>query len=278
MTRARAERRARRQTSLGPDLGDRAGADNKIADTIEANWRRSRSPRPGRTASQSGRAWRPTCRWRSTTSATSRGRSGPRRAACPKSRPHHRLPLPRAARRRRETIPRNFPILMATWKLAPALAGATARPSSWPSRRVVAAQGDPAHRRPAPGGRGQRGQRLRRRGGQAAGVVERIAKIAFTGETTTGPLIMQYASQNLIPAMLELGGRARTSSSRMSGRRMTTSTTSPRGFHHVRPQPGRGLTCRSGRWSSSRSTSGSWLTRSPGRRPSSRGIRSTSTR
>ena len=36
----------------------------------------------------------------------------------------------------------------------------------------------------------------------------RIAKIAFTGETTTGRLISQYASQNLIPATLELGGKS----------------------------------------------------------------------
>jgi aldehyde dehydrogenase len=41
----------------------------------------------------------------------------------------------------------------------------------------------------------------------------RIAKIAFTGETTTGRLIMQYASQNLIPVTLELGGKSPTSSS-----------------------------------------------------------------
>src|SRR5256885_14219938 len=36
----------------------------------------------------------------------------------------------------------------------------------------------------------------------------RIAKIAFTGETSTGRLIMQYASQNLIPVTLELGGKS----------------------------------------------------------------------
>ena len=35
----------------------------------------------------------------------------------------------------------------------------------------------------------------------------RIAKIAFTGETTTGRLIMQYASANIIPCTLELGGK-----------------------------------------------------------------------
>jgi aldehyde dehydrogenase len=36
----------------------------------------------------------------------------------------------------------------------------------------------------------------------------RVAKIAFTGETTTGRLIMQYASENLIPVTLELGGKS----------------------------------------------------------------------
>ena len=36
----------------------------------------------------------------------------------------------------------------------------------------------------------------------------RISKIAFTGETTTGRLIMQYASQNIIPVTLELGGKS----------------------------------------------------------------------
>jgi aldehyde dehydrogenase len=66
-----------------------------------------------------------------------------------------------------------------------------------------------AHRRPAAAGRAQHRQRLRRRGRQAARVSSpRIAKIAFTGETTTGRLIMQYASQNLIPVTLELGGKS----------------------------------------------------------------------
>jgi aldehyde dehydrogenase len=37
---------------------------------------------------------------------------------------------------------------------------------------------------------------------------KRIAKVAFTGETTTGRLIMQYASENLIPVTLELGGKS----------------------------------------------------------------------
>ena len=45
-------------------------------------------------------------------------------------------------------------------------------------------------------------------GRQAAGVEQPDCQIAFTGETTTGRLIMQYASQNLIPVTLELGGKS----------------------------------------------------------------------
>ena len=45
-------------------------------------------------------------------------------------------------------------------------------------------------------------------GGQAAGFEFAGEKVAFTGETTTGRLIMQYASQNLIPVTLELGGKS----------------------------------------------------------------------
>ena len=56
---------------------------------------------------------------------------------------------------------------------------------------------------------------------------KRIAKIAFTGETTTGRLIMQYASQNIIPVTLELGGKSPTSSSTTSPPRTTISSTRP---------------------------------------------------
>ena len=44
--------------------------------------------------------------------------------------------------------------------------------------------------------------------GKPLATSERVAKVAFTGETTTGRLIMQYASQNLIPVTLELGGKS----------------------------------------------------------------------
>ena len=37
---------------------------------------------------------------------------------------------------------------------------------------------------------------------------KRVAKVAFTGETSTGRLIMQYAAQNIIPITLELGGKS----------------------------------------------------------------------
>ena len=126
-----------------------------------------------------------------------------------------------------QIIPWNFPILMATWKLAPALAAgncvvlkpAEQTPASHPGA-------DGADRRPAARRRAQHRQRLRRRGRQAAGLQPRIAKIAFTGETTTGRLIMQYASQNLIPVTLELGGKSPEHLlRRRHGRQTTTSST-----------------------------------------------------
>ena len=98
---------------------------------------------------------------------------------------------------------------MAAWKLAPALAAGNCvvlKPAEQTPASILALDG--TDRRPAAAGRAQHRQRLRPRGRQAAGLVPRIAKIAFTGETTTGRLIMQYASQNLIPVTLELGGKS----------------------------------------------------------------------
>ena len=70
----------------------------------------------------------------------------------------------------------------------------------------------------------------------------RIAKVAFTGETTTGRLIMQYASENLIPVTLELGGKSPNIffADVMDGRRRLLRQ-GARGLRDVRPQPGRGL-------------------------------------
>ena len=108
-----------------------------------------------------------------------------------------------------QIIPWNFPILMATWKLAPALAAGNAvvlkpaeqTPASihyWMS--LVADLLPPGVLNIVNGFGAEAGKPL------AASA--RVAKVAFTGETTTGRLIMQYASENLKPVTLELGGKS----------------------------------------------------------------------
>jgi aldehyde dehydrogenase len=108
-----------------------------------------------------------------------------------------------------QIIPWNFPILMAVWKLAPALAAGNC---------VVL---KPAEQTPAsilvllelvgdllPPGVLNVVNGFGLEAGKPLASSRRIAKIAFTGETTTGRLIMQYAAQNLIPVTLELGGKS----------------------------------------------------------------------
>ena len=108
-----------------------------------------------------------------------------------------------------QIIPWNFPLLMAAWKLAPALAAGNC---------VVL---KPAEQTPAsillwaelvgdllPPGVLNIVNGFGLEAGKPLASSNRIAKIAFTGETTTGRLIMQYASQNLIPVTLELGGKS----------------------------------------------------------------------
>ncbi|GAB2608925.1 aldehyde dehydrogenase family protein [Streptomyces capparidis] len=108
-----------------------------------------------------------------------------------------------------QIIPWNFPILMACWKLAPALAAGNA---------VVL---KPAEQTPAsimylmdligdllPPGVLNVVNGFGVEAGKPLASNPRVAKVAFTGETTTGRLIMQYASQNLIPVTLELGGKS----------------------------------------------------------------------
>ncbi|MCB1921222.1 MAG: aldehyde dehydrogenase family protein, partial [Candidatus Competibacteraceae bacterium] len=108
-----------------------------------------------------------------------------------------------------QIIPWNFPILMAVWKLAPALAAGNC---------VVL---KPAEQTPAsilvlmeliqdllPPGVVNVVNGFGLEAGKPLASNKRIAKIAFTGETTTGRLIMQYAAQNLIPVTLELGGKS----------------------------------------------------------------------
>ena len=108
-----------------------------------------------------------------------------------------------------QIIPWNFPLLMAAWKLAPALAAgncvvlkpAEQTPASilvW--MEVIADLLPPGVLNIVNGFGIEAGKPL--------ASSKRIAKIAFTGETGTGRLIMQYASENLIPVTLELGGKS----------------------------------------------------------------------
>ena len=108
-----------------------------------------------------------------------------------------------------QIIPWNFPILMAVWKLAPALAAGNCvvlKPAEQtPVSILVLAEliGDLL-----PPGVLNIVSGFGLEAGKPLASSSRIAKIAFTGETTTGRLIMQYASQNLIPVTLELGGKS----------------------------------------------------------------------
>jgi len=108
-----------------------------------------------------------------------------------------------------QIIPWNFPILMATWKLAPALAAGNC---------VVL---KPAEQTPAsihvlmeligdllPPGVVNIINGFGVEAGKPIASNSRISKVAFTGETTTGRLIMQYASENIVPITLELGGKS----------------------------------------------------------------------
>ena len=108
-----------------------------------------------------------------------------------------------------QIIPWNFPILMAAWKVAPALAAGNcvvlkpAEQTPWSILKVIEVIADllPAGVLNVVNGFGVEA-------GKPLATSSRIAKVAFTGETTTGRLIMQYASQNLIPVTLELGGKS----------------------------------------------------------------------
>ncbi|MFD5541111.1 aldehyde dehydrogenase [Streptomyces sp. NPDC127079] len=108
-----------------------------------------------------------------------------------------------------QIIPWNFPILMATWKLAPALAAGNAvviKPAEQTPASIHYWMGLIADLLP-PGvvnivnGFGVEA-------GKPLASSPRVAKVAFTGETTTGRLIMQYASENIKPVTLELGGKS----------------------------------------------------------------------
>src|SRR5690625_492139 len=108
-----------------------------------------------------------------------------------------------------QIIPWNFPILMATWKVAPALAAGNC---------IVL---KPAEQTPAsihvlldlikdliPAGVLNIVNGFGVEAGKPLASHSSVSKVAFTGETTTGRLIMQYASENIIPVTLELGGKS----------------------------------------------------------------------
>ncbi len=108
-----------------------------------------------------------------------------------------------------QIIPWNFPLLMAVWKLAPALAAGNCivlKPAEQTPMSIMVLMEMLADILP-PGvlnvvnGFGVEA-------GKPLAQSKRVAKVAFTGETTTGRLIMQYASENIIPVTLELGGKS----------------------------------------------------------------------
>ncbi|WP_445722035.1 aldehyde dehydrogenase family protein [Flavobacterium sp.] len=108
-----------------------------------------------------------------------------------------------------QIIPWNFPILMAVWKLAPALAAGNCvvlKPAeNTPISILVLMEliGDllPAGVLNVVNGFGAEL-------GRALVTNPKVAKAAFTGSTATGRLVMQYATENIIPVTLELGGKS----------------------------------------------------------------------
>ncbi len=222
---------------------------NKIADRIEENLESiARRRDVGERQAGPRDARPPTSRSPSTTSATSpaciRAQEGSLSRSSTRTPVayHFHEPLGVVG----QIIPWNFPILMAVWKLAPALAAGNC---------VVL---KPAEQTPAsilylvssssatccPLGVLNIGQRLRHRGGRAARhPASASARSRSPGETTTGRLIMQYASQNLIPVTLELGGKSPNvffeDVARDTERRLLRQ--GARGLHALRPQPGRGV-------------------------------------
>lgn len=108
-----------------------------------------------------------------------------------------------------QIIPWNFPLLMATWKIAPALAAGcctVVKPAEQTPISIIILMeliGDllPPGVLNIVNGYGIEV-------GKPLASSPRIAKVAFTGSTTSGRLIMQYAAENIIPSTMELGGKS----------------------------------------------------------------------
>ncbi|MBL9021397.1 MAG: aldehyde dehydrogenase family protein [Myxococcales bacterium] len=108
-----------------------------------------------------------------------------------------------------QIIPWNFPLLMAAWKLAPAIAAGNCvvlKPAEQTPASIMVFLDLVADLIPAGVLNVVNGFGIE--AGKPLASSPRISKVAFTGETTTGRLIMQYASENLIPVTLELGGKS----------------------------------------------------------------------
>ncbi|MGC4058220.1 MAG: aldehyde dehydrogenase family protein [Chitinophagaceae bacterium] len=108
-----------------------------------------------------------------------------------------------------QIIPWNFPLLMATWKIAPALAAGcctVVKPAEQTPTSIMVLLELIGHLLPAGVLNVVTGFGLE--AGKPLAQSPRIAKVSFTGETTTGRLILQYASENIIPATMELGGKS----------------------------------------------------------------------
>ena len=108
-----------------------------------------------------------------------------------------------------QIIPWNFPLLMAVWKLAPALAAGNCvvlKPAEQTPMSIMVLMEIIGDLLPPGVINVVNGYGLE--AGKPLAQSKRIAKIAFTGETSTGRLIMQYATENLIPVTLELGGKS----------------------------------------------------------------------
>lgn len=108
-----------------------------------------------------------------------------------------------------QIIPWNFPLLMAAWKLAPALAAGNCvvlKPAEQtPVAIMIFAE---LIQDVLPAGVLNIVNGFGLEAGKPLATSKRINKVAFTGETTTGQLIMEYAAKNIIPVTLELGGKS----------------------------------------------------------------------
>ncbi len=108
-----------------------------------------------------------------------------------------------------QIIPWNFPLLMAVWKVAPALAAGNCivlKPAEQTPMAIMVLMD--LIQDILPKGVLNVINGFGVEAGKPLATNKRIAKIAFTGETGTGRLIMQYATENIIPVTLELGGKS----------------------------------------------------------------------